>query len=481
MTDYYIASTGNDANDGLTLATAWANPSRATGQNAGGGPASGIGPGDTCYILNGTYISTSTAVSSTTPAYNPTNSGTANRPIAFRAYTGSTGRHAPVLDRTISRTGGSTDGEKNPVFGSAGLNYIIWDGMTTVADERVGKCAVLLNATGCIIENCTISPGNRQSTGNPSAGNYYCIYLQNAPLTILRYNTLSNSYTGAEAGDINAGGIAQFDSRGILVHNNTIDECSDCCNDKRGGQDNVWELNDIRPTNSGRGIQMTSFSNAGCSAWDCGVKRVTWRNNLIRGGTGSIAININVDGASTSTQNNGGYALYNNTFYNFDRGMRVTYNIPGVKFYNNILSLTGAGSNRAQQWGAAPSIFVSTDLVSDFNCYQQLSGTLTFEVSESGGRTETFATWQSAASTAHSGRAFDANGFAGAPGFVGPTLSTSVSSTAFTLATTSTCLAAGRTGGSTDGVARNMGCFAVGNEVIGVPTTRLKPLIGSRT
>lgn len=71
--DYYVSGTGNDSADGKSVANAFRNLTKVAGL---------VNPGDTVWILNGTY-----------QPFNLTRSGTAGAPITWRAY----GGHAPEI------------------------------------------------------------------------------------------------------------------------------------------------------------------------------------------------------------------------------------------------------------------------------------------------------------------------------------------------------------------------------------------------
>jgi hypothetical protein len=74
-TNYYVSTTGNNASNGLTVETAWLNPSYAATQASAG---------DTIYILNGTWYEDAILF---------TNNGTSENPIVMRAYNGT-----PILN-----------------------------------------------------------------------------------------------------------------------------------------------------------------------------------------------------------------------------------------------------------------------------------------------------------------------------------------------------------------------------------------------
>jgi len=83
-TDYYVSTTGDNSSNGLTIGTAWKNVYYAVSQTA---------PGDTIYVLDGTYYDNLTIV------INDARDGTITNPLTITAYNGT-----PILDGTDSET-----------------------------------------------------------------------------------------------------------------------------------------------------------------------------------------------------------------------------------------------------------------------------------------------------------------------------------------------------------------------------------------
>jgi hypothetical protein len=82
-TEYYVSVTGDDDNDGLTESTAFRTLQKAANKVSN--------PGDTVYIMNGTY--TQETDPNKTSLYIKQKHGSSGAPITFRAYPG----HKPVI------------------------------------------------------------------------------------------------------------------------------------------------------------------------------------------------------------------------------------------------------------------------------------------------------------------------------------------------------------------------------------------------
>ncbi len=254
---YYVdQATGNDQNDGLTDATAWATLARAMS----------VAAGDTVYVKNGTY-------NAGAGPFNPKNDGTTSAPIAFRAYTPPSGaRHRPIITNDISAIGAR---DRSPGLSVSGRSrqYVIWDGL--VLDT--GKSVVSYNCTGCIFENLVIRPG--PAICQP--GNYVGMFIVGARHVTIRHNVISDvSYVPGPGGcaDLNASGITLYDSHYTHVHDNEISNAGNGIHDKRNGIGNIYERNRIHHVRL-QGILFNSFADPACGT--CLVKDNVARHNVI--------------------------------------------------------------------------------------------------------------------------------------------------------------------------------------------------------
>ena len=123
-TNYFVASDGDDDNDGLTPATAW-----LTIDN--GDQKSLLIPGDTINILPGTYFPTTT--------YQLSTSGTAAAPIVYRRW----GKAPAILDMA---------NQSNIILLLEGSNVIV-QGLELT---RGGDNAIHIKADSCTITECYI-------------------------------------------------------------------------------------------------------------------------------------------------------------------------------------------------------------------------------------------------------------------------------------------------------------------------------------
>jgi len=125
-TDFYVKNGGNDANDGLSVATAW-----ATLQHA----ADVVDPGDTVHVLDGNY-----------QGFYLDRSGAPGQPITFLA-------ESPAVSIT-SDNGTTPDG-----INLEGADYIVVDGFTVNDRTRAGIRTVLSEFV--TIRNCSCGNNGR--------------------------------------------------------------------------------------------------------------------------------------------------------------------------------------------------------------------------------------------------------------------------------------------------------------------------------
>lgn len=132
----YVSPTGNDANNGLTPATAWRNLQKAADMAV---------PGDIIDIADGSYSRFTIANKGTVPAMPPATQGT---PIVFRA-TGS----AAIID---SGTSSSTSPDNRDAIKIMNCNGVIIHGLRTESAYRAG-CRIddcyYITVQGCVFAN----------------------------------------------------------------------------------------------------------------------------------------------------------------------------------------------------------------------------------------------------------------------------------------------------------------------------------------
>ena len=150
-TDYYVSLSGNDANDGLTLDTAWRTITYAATQAQAG---------DTVYIKGGDYGHEHVVVA---------NSGTEANPIVFEGYDG-----IPVIDgQDLTGTGILVDSKEYIEIKNIKVtqytdgvylkysNHITLDGIIGFnlggAGSWVGNGIFLLFSDYCNLQNCSVT------------------------------------------------------------------------------------------------------------------------------------------------------------------------------------------------------------------------------------------------------------------------------------------------------------------------------------
>lgn len=134
-TEYYLATTGNDGNTGLSIPQAWLTIAHADGQ---------LSASDTLWVVDGTYANSGTAT------FDTTNDGTLGNLVTLRAYNGT-----PIFDGASALIDGiSIDGTNNYQAG-----YIKFDGLTFRNFERIVDVRYTNNITfdGCTMYNSATS------------------------------------------------------------------------------------------------------------------------------------------------------------------------------------------------------------------------------------------------------------------------------------------------------------------------------------
>ncbi|WP_167879515.1 right-handed parallel beta-helix repeat-containing protein [Methanococcoides sp. NM1] len=162
-TDYYVSPNGNNANNGLSVSNAWATPSYAAKQ---------ILPGDTIYLMDGTWYNEHIV---------PARSGTAASPITIKAYNG-----MPKLDgNDYSSTGGIA-------INLRGYDYWNVDGLSF---EDYATGVYMRNTNGCNVDN---SKFYRLYTSSVAFVDTQNSGMDNNDISYIRWNSIQVQGTGAE-------------------------------------------------------------------------------------------------------------------------------------------------------------------------------------------------------------------------------------------------------------------------------------------
>lgn len=440
----------DDGGPGTSENTPWCTLHRAVDgipSRERGGIAGSFAPiqaGDTVYVKNGTYVDVQHAQLG---AYLPANSGTANAPIAFRAYTPPSGiRHKPVVSRPTGQT------HTTNVFSTSRRHYIIFDGFVLAPGTSVG-----VSGEGHIVENLDVNYGRTPCDG----GNPAAIYLGGAQKSIVRFNRIRGATfdrsTGSHCYPPNAKGIYLISSHDNHVHNNEIFDAGQGIGIKRTSYNNIFELNFIRDVQHD-GIALGS---TGCSpetAPTCATHSNIVRNNIVVRadvGVGAIAVP-----GPTFFDNH----IYNNTLFLVGSG--IVIHAPGstslgLRHYNNIihLDLAGPGKHGHIVYVAGTPV----DLVSDYSVFytsRGLSGH--FYPAAEFGPAYTLTQWRRIPP------GLDRNSQLVDPLVVGP-LGATLLPAAFHLQPSSPARSAGRVHGLSSEAPINIGAYATGSEVIGLP------------
>lgn len=183
-TNYYVSPAGNNGNNGLTVGTAFQTLNYAADQT---------NPGDTVFVLNGTYTNPSSA-SNVLDIYN---SGTANNRITYINYPG----HFPV----IKLNGNNWSG-----IAIQGADYITIDGFRIIGNnDSISLAYALLEQT---------NTNNPATSGNGIGITSEYNNEENRPHHIEIRNCTLSKCGGA--------GIYTYGADYITIANNTVFECA---------------------------------------------------------------------------------------------------------------------------------------------------------------------------------------------------------------------------------------------------------------
>ncbi|MFN0061751.1 MAG: hypothetical protein ACKVPX_04450 [Myxococcaceae bacterium] len=372
--------------------------------------------GDTCFIRNGTYITTWVGNDyRLSGGFHPMNSGTATAPITYRAYPG----HRPVL---VNCTNGTQSECSHQTISANQQSYIVYDGLTIVGAMYLLNSHPGPMGLGLEIKNCDVS------VGWFGDGNWSGVYLEwwdGARVHHNRFHDIVPVLGAIQSGS----GLKQYTSINTIVEYNTFENLPVRANGidaKYDAVNNVFRYNLFRNIN-GNSVEFNSYS----------------PGNLAVPGSGAIYGNIayNVNTGIALIRNVSGLDVYNNTFVN----MGEMYYQPsdgssilGLRQWNNIvngMNATGEGKLTNIYGPAAPQM-------SDYNVWQS-------------GFPFTWAnTSYSTLSDLQTQRGIDLHSQATNCSFVN-------ASSDFHLAPGSTCLTAGRVGGTSNGAVVQVGAYGV--------------------
>jgi hypothetical protein len=245
----------------------------------------------------------------TTPALNPARSGTADNPIAFRAYPG----HRPLLTNSVTDYG-------CPTIGAKDRDYIIWDGFEVVVPATKG--VVINSSRGVIIENCVVH-GMRGSGGDNTDG----IRIDYGTEILIRDNLIYDIDDGDSPIGCGATGVKMYGSEGVIMEHNEVYDVGCGLRNKVDGASNTFRYNWVHDC-----TQAAIHLGVGNGTRDHEV----YSNIVARCETG-----IDVRGTSYSHT---GSKIYNNTIVDMGRlaisahGDRTT----NIEAWNNIAYNSGS-------------------------------------------------------------------------------------------------------------------------------------------
>ncbi|NNE27040.1 MAG: T9SS type A sorting domain-containing protein [Saprospiraceae bacterium] len=287
QTNYYVSNSGNNSNDGLSLATAFLTIQHASDQ---------VGAGDTVFIENGTYAGFD---------HRNTN-GTASDPIVFYALGNNVllNQKGPIRDDIVN---------------IENADYIVIDGLIANDALNTGNGIRVVLSDNCVIRNCSCDNNAERGifTGFTddilieynvctNSIDEHGIYVSNSSdRPIIRYNECyGNNNIGIHMnGDLSAGGdgiISDAEVYGNIIYDNN--QAAGINMD--GVEDPVVYNNLIYNNHSAQGIALFQQDGAIVTS---GAK--IFNNTIIVPSDGRWGI-LMTDGANVNTE------VYNNIIIN---------------------------------------------------------------------------------------------------------------------------------------------------------------------
>ncbi len=310
-TDYYVKNGGNNGNNGLSIATAWATPQRA---------ADVANPGDTVHVLNGSY-----------PGFYVERSGTAGNPITFLA-------ESPAVLIT-SNNGNTPDG-----INIEDAAYVVIDGFTVNDRTRAGIRTALSEFV--TIRDCHCGSNGVwgifsgfaddltiENNETHDSGDEHGIYVSNSgDRPVIRGNLVyDNNANGIHMnGDESQGGDGMISNALVernIIYGNGVAGGSGINMD---GVNNSVVRNNLLFDNHASGISLYRIDGAAGSTGNLVIN-----NTVINASNARWCININSGSSGNTVRNN---ILYN--FHSFRGVIAVdSSSRPGfVSDYNSLMS-----------------------------------------------------------------------------------------------------------------------------------------------
>lgn len=323
MTVYHVATTGNNGNNGTSLALAKLTIQAGIGL---------LGPGDLLYLHAGTYREIIAYNSFTIP------SGTSGNPITISGFPGDTAILAPPPGTSVMTNPGISgiqtygqsyltfkdfilDGEYNPstlegfrggmtldaLNGPASYNIIV----DNVEVKRIALNAIFIAADGTIIRRCRLHDSGKNGDFSPAFA--YGIYMVGANILIEDNEIYDNGRYGIQCYS-QVGYLHDDIIRNNYIHDNTVSALGTGI--ITGGQRMLF-YNNVIEGHSGAGIEVnysnpvdvhvyhnTIYNNAGYAVIDGtgnGSVRTVVKNNIFSAnGNDSVQVGAFASGSQSS-------------------------------------------------------------------------------------------------------------------------------------------------------------------------------------
>lgn len=354
--------------------------------------------GDVIDIAPGVYVGTDPSAGSGyryTPAFRPSNSGTAENPIVFKAR-----YQAAISEFEYSdvRSGATTPGSGWPAFGVLTKDYVYLLGLYSDESAENNKgCAdsgpcTMWSTTGSRLLRCKIRGENAPFNDNHSG-----VRLENFFSGQIKSNDIAGFNTQLNGGSTNQAGIITYDLRNSIIENNLIDDCGNNLYIK--GRDQY-----------GNTIRWNWLSNATSAGMRLGALIVDpsdpTNRNLIYGNL-LVDCRNDIELALSATQETAvnGTDIFNNTVYasaalSSSLSLMITDSVESHDntFRSNIVYANGRKAYFGQETSGNSAAGFAGYISSDYNIYY---GAINFADGTSGSDWDaaSFATWTSLTSS----------------------------------------------------------------------------------
>ena len=281
---------------------------------------SAVGAGDTCYIKNGTYVSSNHGRDPNEDGgFHVDASGTSSAPITIRNYPG----HSPLLANCPLSQTTFCD---HPTITAYAKSYIVFDGLRVAGTYSLFGVPGT-GAHGIVIRNSEVTVGWEEYAG----GNWAGIRLEDQNGALVQYNNIHDIYVTTNGGAQSSGSCVK-----LYQNTDTIVEYNRCrdvpipesqaggIDDKAQAVRNIHRYNLIERVNSCVRIN-NQLNSTGVQIY----------GNVCVGTPGTerpgVRLIVNVNGID----------IHNNTFYGFAQGLQIMNEggvVSGVRWYNNIVA-----------------------------------------------------------------------------------------------------------------------------------------------